>query len=161
MKHLLSGVAIVAALAIAAPASAQRTGPGAAPLARTSRFPEVPAPLRRSQFAAEPLSRGYAVSTAASRNGSRIAGDVIGDAACAPACTGDEGQNGGEGWGHPAQRQHSRAAQSRRTRSPAGRQLLHAVGATAARCYKGPPAASCAEKCSGNPSMCHVESLRT
>jgi hypothetical protein len=28
MKHLLSGVAIVAALAIAAPASAQRTGPG-------------------------------------------------------------------------------------------------------------------------------------
>jgi len=29
MKHLLSGVAIVAALAIAAPASAQRTGPGA------------------------------------------------------------------------------------------------------------------------------------
>jgi len=29
MKYLLSGVAIVAALAIAAPASAQRTGPGA------------------------------------------------------------------------------------------------------------------------------------
>jgi hypothetical protein len=28
MKHLLSGVAIVAALAVAAPASAQRTGPG-------------------------------------------------------------------------------------------------------------------------------------
>jgi hypothetical protein len=28
MKHLLSGVAIVAALAMAAPASAQRTGPG-------------------------------------------------------------------------------------------------------------------------------------
>src|SRR5438477_9511143 len=29
MKYLLSGVAIVAALAMAAPASAQRTGPGA------------------------------------------------------------------------------------------------------------------------------------
>jgi hypothetical protein len=29
MKHLLNGVAIVAALVIAAPASAQRTGPGA------------------------------------------------------------------------------------------------------------------------------------
>jgi len=29
MKYLLSGVAIVAALAIVAPASAQRTGPGA------------------------------------------------------------------------------------------------------------------------------------
>jgi len=28
MKYLLSGVAIVAALAIVAPASAQRTGPG-------------------------------------------------------------------------------------------------------------------------------------
>ena len=34
MKHLLSGVAIVAALAIAAPASAQRTGP----------FPGAPGP---------------------------------------------------------------------------------------------------------------------
>lgn len=42
MKYLLSGVAIVAALAIAAPASAQRTGPGAG--AGTSTGPTGVAP---------------------------------------------------------------------------------------------------------------------
>jgi hypothetical protein len=42
MKHLLSGVAIVAALAIAAPASAQRTGPGSG--AGTSTGPTGVAP---------------------------------------------------------------------------------------------------------------------
>jgi hypothetical protein len=42
MKHLLSGVAIIAALAIAAPASAQRTGPG--PYASTGTGPGVVPP---------------------------------------------------------------------------------------------------------------------
>ena len=42
MKHLLSGVAIIAALAIAAPASAQRTGPG--PYANTGTGPGVTPP---------------------------------------------------------------------------------------------------------------------
>src|SRR5215469_6070404 len=39
MKHLLSGVAIIAALALAAPASAQRSGPG--PGAQTGSGPGV------------------------------------------------------------------------------------------------------------------------
>ena len=39
MRNLLSGVAIIAALAIAAPASAQRTGPG--PTAQTGTGPDV------------------------------------------------------------------------------------------------------------------------
>jgi hypothetical protein len=39
MRHLLSGVAIIAALAIAAPASAQRFGPG--PGAETGTGPDV------------------------------------------------------------------------------------------------------------------------
>jgi hypothetical protein len=39
MRSLLSGVAIIAALAIAAPASAQRTGPG--PTAQTGTGPDV------------------------------------------------------------------------------------------------------------------------
>jgi hypothetical protein len=39
MRHLLSGVAIIAALAIAVPASAQRSGPG--PGAQTTTGPGV------------------------------------------------------------------------------------------------------------------------
>jgi hypothetical protein len=39
MRHLLSGIAIIAAFAIAAPASAQRTGPG--PYANTGTGPGV------------------------------------------------------------------------------------------------------------------------
>ena len=42
MKHLLSGVAIIAAVAVAAPASAQRTGPG--PYAYTGTGPGVTPP---------------------------------------------------------------------------------------------------------------------
>jgi hypothetical protein len=42
MKHLLSGVAIIAALAISLPASAQRTGPG--PYASTGTGPNVTPP---------------------------------------------------------------------------------------------------------------------
>jgi len=42
MKHLLSGVAIIAALAVAVPASAQRTGPG--PYANTGTGPGVTPP---------------------------------------------------------------------------------------------------------------------
>ena len=42
MKHLLSGVAIIAALAVAVPASAQRTGPG--PYAYTGTGPGVTPP---------------------------------------------------------------------------------------------------------------------
>jgi hypothetical protein len=44
MKHLLSGVAIVAALAIAAPASAQRTGPGAGAPGPNQPVPGGPGP---------------------------------------------------------------------------------------------------------------------
>jgi hypothetical protein len=42
MKHFLSGVAIIAALAIAVPASAQRSGPG--PYANTGTGPGVTPP---------------------------------------------------------------------------------------------------------------------
>ena len=42
MRHLLSGIAIIAAFAIAAPASAQRTGPG--PSANTGTGPGVTPP---------------------------------------------------------------------------------------------------------------------
>jgi hypothetical protein len=44
MKHLLSGVAIVAALAIVAPASAQRTGPGAGAPGPNQPVPGGPGP---------------------------------------------------------------------------------------------------------------------
>src|SRR5215831_14039058 len=44
MKHLLSGVAIVAALAMAAPASAQRTGPGAGAPGPNQPVPGGPGP---------------------------------------------------------------------------------------------------------------------
>jgi hypothetical protein len=46
MKHLLSGVAIIAALAVAVPASAQRTGPG--PYANTGTGPGVTPPGGRA-----------------------------------------------------------------------------------------------------------------
>lgn len=42
MRHLLTGIAIIAAFAIAAPASAQRTGPG--PSANTGTGPGVTPP---------------------------------------------------------------------------------------------------------------------
>jgi hypothetical protein len=56
MKHLLSGVAIVAALAMAAPASAQRTGPGVGAPNPATPLPGGPGPS--SPLSNLPTTRG-------------------------------------------------------------------------------------------------------
>ncbi len=56
MKHLVNGVAIVAALAIAGPVWAQRTGPGVGAPGPKSAGPRRTWPLIADvQFAGEPL----------------------------------------------------------------------------------------------------------
>jgi hypothetical protein len=85
MKHLLSGVAIIAALAFAGPVWAQRTGPGVGAPGPNQPLPGGPGPSSPMSNS-PPGSPG--VSGGDDADVSRADGHYIGDAAGAPACSG-------------------------------------------------------------------------